>query len=45
MNTMLKKGNVPNSTSYDSVIQGFCTQNRLDEAMDFYTEMLCKNLK
>ncbi|XP_028214899.1 pentatricopeptide repeat-containing protein At5g15280, mitochondrial-like [Glycine soja] len=45
MNTMLKKHNIPVSTSYDFIIHGFCAQNKLDIALNFYSEMLSWNLK
>ena len=45
MNTMLKKHNIPISTSYDFLIHGFCAQNKLDIALNFYSETLNWNLK
>lgn len=42
---MLKKHSIPISTSYDSLIHGFCAQNKLDIASNFYSEMLNWNLK
>ncbi|CAN6847924.1 unnamed protein product [Brassica oleracea] len=42
LNIMLKNREVPDSSSYDSVINGLlrCSSNMLDEARDFHTEML-----
>ncbi|CAH2072696.1 unnamed protein product [Thlaspi arvense] len=41
LNTMIKNRNVPDSSSYDSVISGFLRcNNQLDKAMDFHTEMV-----
>ncbi|VVB14567.1 unnamed protein product [Arabis nemorensis] len=40
LNTMLKNRNIPDSTSYDSVIDGLLRCNQLDKAMDFHTEMV-----
>ncbi|KAF8090160.1 hypothetical protein N665_0483s0002 [Sinapis alba] len=42
LNTMLKNQKIPDSSSYDSVINGFlrCSSNQLDKARDFHTEML-----
>ena len=45
MNTMLKKHNISISTSYDFLIHGFCAQNKLDIALNFYSETLNWNLK
>ncbi|KAJ0232565.1 Pentatricopeptide repeat-containing protein [Hirschfeldia incana] len=38
--TMLKNRKIPESSSYDSVINGFLRRNQLDEARDFHTEMV-----
>ncbi|CAN7121390.1 unnamed protein product [Brassica rapa subsp. narinosa] len=42
LNIMLKNRKIPDSSSYDSVINGLlrCSSNKLDEARDFHTEML-----
>lgn len=42
MNTMLKNRKIPDSSSYDSVIDGLLrfSSNRMDEAREFHTEML-----
>ncbi|XWS30238.1 hypothetical protein CRYUN_Cryun24cG0099600 [Craigia yunnanensis] len=45
LNIMLKRGNLPDSTSYDSVIHGFCACNKLNPAMNFHNEMLDWDLK
>lgn len=46
LDTMLKKGNIPDSnSSYDCLIQDLCVSHRLEEAFDLYTEMLIRKLK
>ncbi|RID73445.1 hypothetical protein BRARA_B00598 [Brassica rapa] len=42
LNIMLKNRKIPDSSSYDSVINGLlrCSSNKLDEARDFHAEML-----
>ncbi|CAN8236336.1 unnamed protein product [Cochlearia groenlandica] len=41
LNTMLKNRKIPDSSSYDSVINGLLIcKNKLDIAMDFHTEMV-----
>lgn len=45
LNTMLKKGTLPNEASYSSVIYKLCTLKEFDQALDFLAEMQLASLK
>lgn len=45
LNTMLKKGKLPNEASYSSVIDRLCILKEFDHALDFLVEMQFASLK
>lgn len=44
-NVMLKSQSVPDPSCYNALIHGFCTSDELDQAMDFYAEVLLRGFR